>query len=113
MEQLYRWVKASERLPSKSGFYFIKSRYGQMSCYYCETDNFNCAWDNKYDDVSWVEQIPESEQGELWDAVIVLAMEDEFREYNGQYCPDGFNVYKFIKKLSSTYNLIKKINNEK
>jgi hypothetical protein len=52
-----RWTKASERLPEKNGYYFIKSNYGQMCCYYSsDVGIFNHHWNDEFDNVVWLDE---------------------------------------------------------
>lgn len=57
-----KWVKALERTPEERGYYFIKSRYGQMTCYYDKTikGGFYCAWDMKFDSIVWLDEVEDS-----------------------------------------------------
>lgn len=51
----YRTVKASERLPDKTGYYFITSCYGQDSVFFdAQTKQFRSPW-TTFDNLQWLE----------------------------------------------------------
>jgi len=64
-----KWIKASERLPSKSGTYFIidNGRYRinkKVSRYHCRDHSTNSLFNSRRGDILWLdEQEPEQTSG--------------------------------------------------
>lgn len=52
-----RWVKASEDKPKDSGYYFVKSKYGQGSYFFnSDTGLFKNGWNDDFDNVKWLDE---------------------------------------------------------
>lgn len=50
------WIVAKERKPKHDGFFFVKSRYGQTSCFFdVNKDQFNHGWNDEFDNVKWLD----------------------------------------------------------
>lgn len=99
--ELYRWVKASERLPETGRHYIL------INGSFKRTDDFINGKFSKYgieysnDEIEWLckAETPAANQDELWLSVKEIIM----GHYNDYSYP-----FQAIKELSSKYHLIKK-----